>query len=80
MKELAIYVLITSAVWTYNIAQYRWSNTNIYIGKERGRGKKTSNLFGHSLFECDYQINDFYVTNTETPHIRFNLLYYYYSR
>jgi len=40
MKELAIYVLITSAVWTYNIAQYRWSNTNIYIGKQRGGGRK----------------------------------------
>jgi hypothetical protein len=39
MKELAIYVLITSAVWTYNIMQYRWSNTNIYIGKQRG-GRK----------------------------------------
>jgi len=40
MKELAIYVLITSAVWTYNIAQYRCSNTNIFIGKQRGGGEE----------------------------------------
>jgi len=52
MKELAIYVLITSAVWTYNIAQYRWSNTNIYIGKQRG-GEENIKSSLVSPFSCE---------------------------